>query len=63
MGVTFTEFAPRRANSFLSELTPVEEKGEEENGRVASLGSVPICRKVIASSAPIFIFITVYLYE
>ena len=36
------EFAPTGANSFLSELTPIQKGGKNENGRVDSPESVPI---------------------
>ena len=36
------EFAPMGANSFLSELTPNKKGGKIENGRIASLESVPL---------------------
>ena len=36
------EFAPRGTNSFLKELTSSGKGPENQTGRVASLGSVPI---------------------
>ena len=50
----------RGANSFLSELTPIQKGGKNENGIVGSPGSVPI--HLIIPSSFSFLFLLLFFF-
>ena len=50
------------ANSFLHEMTPIYMGGHNENGRVASLESVPIHLKVCLVDTEKQFFTSSYIY-
>ena len=48
------EFAPVGANSFLKELTPMENGGKNENGKIASPSVPNHCDDNLVPMLPIF---------